>query len=100
MLLVIGFYVSDDLANKWGKDPRPIVIDEYSTFLIPLYFTPLRLLPLLISFILFRIFDILKPPPLRALEKIHGGWGIMLDDVGAAIYTSIIMILAVHLFRI
>ncbi|OGC43136.1 hypothetical protein A2Y85_01255 [candidate division WOR-3 bacterium RBG_13_43_14] len=100
MLLLIGFYVSHDLAGKWGKDPKQIVIDEYSAFLIPLFFTPMRVMPLLITFISFRIFDILKPPPLRQLEKLPGGWGIMLDDIGAAIYSSIVILLITRIIKL
>jgi phosphatidylglycerophosphatase A len=78
--------------QEWGKDPRRIVIDEYASILIPLYFTPLRIQPLLVTFFLFRIFDIVKPSPIRNLEKLKGGWGIMLDDLLAAVYTTIIII--------
>lgn len=46
----------------------------------------------MMTFLLFRIFDIVKPPPLRRLEKLPGGWGVMLDDIGAALYTTVIMI--------
>jgi len=77
-----------------------IVIDEYACFLIPLYFTPRRFLPLVLSFILFRIFDIIKPPPLRRLEKAPGGWGIMLDDFGAAVYTTVIVVILRVFIRI
>ncbi|MGD8979723.1 MAG: phosphatidylglycerophosphatase A, partial [candidate division WOR-3 bacterium] len=93
VLFALGVYVSGDLAKEWGKDPRRIVIDEYATLLIPLYFTPPRILPLGVTFLLFRFFDIVKPPPIRNLENIKGGWGIMLDDLGAAVFTAIIIII-------
>jgi phosphatidylglycerophosphatase A len=91
-LFLWGLIISDEFVKEWGNDPGKIVIDEYSTFLLPLYFVPRRVLPVVIAFVLFRFFDILKPPPLRQLEKIGGAWGIMLDDLGAAVYTTIIMI--------
>jgi len=84
--------VSGDLEKNWGKDPRRVVIDEYTCILLPLYFTPLRIVPLAITFVLFRVFDILKPPPLKYIEKLGGGWGIMLDDLMAAVYTTIIIL--------
>ena len=93
VLFFIGVYAAGDLEKTWGKDPPRVVIDEYACILIPLYFTPLRVVPLVITFFLFRIFDILKPPPLRAVEKIRGGWGIMLDDLFAAAYTTAIILI-------
>ncbi len=99
-LLVVGVVLGNDLSRVWGKDPRQIVIDEYASFLIPLYFTPVRPVPLLIAFVAFRVFDILKPPPLRFLERLQGGWGIMLDDVGAAIYTTVIILVATLVFSL
>ncbi|UCC13062.1 MAG: phosphatidylglycerophosphatase A [candidate division WOR-3 bacterium] len=99
-LLAVGVVLGNDLSTVWGKDPREIVIDEYAAFLIPLYFTPVRLVPLLIAFIAFRLFDILKPPPLRSLERLRGGWGIMLDDIGAAVYTTVIVLVATLVFNL
>jgi phosphatidylglycerophosphatase A len=90
-LFIIGIFVSDNLAKEWGKDPRRIVVDEYASILLPLYFTPVRILPLVTTFLLFRFFDIVKPPPVRNAEKLKGGWGIMLDDLLAAVYTTIII---------
>ena len=97
ILFITGIIVSNELSKTMGKDPRPIVIDEYASLLLPLYFTPIRILPLIITFVLFRLFDVLKPFPLRRLEKLPGGLGIMLDDLGAAIYTTI-MIIIVSIF--
>lgn len=88
-LFITGVLTSDRLSKTMGPDPRQIVIDEYACFLLPLFFTPVKIVPLAVTFALFRTFDIIKPPPLRQLEKLPGGWGIMLDDLGAAIYTLI-----------
>ncbi len=100
ILLATGVLLGNDLSRVWGKDPRQIVIDEYAAFLIPLYFTPVRLVPLLVAFVAFRLFDILKPPPLRSLERLQGGWGIMLDDIGAAVYTAVIVLVATLVFNL
>lgn len=91
-LFLLGVYLSRKFEKAYGQDPHCVVIDEYTCFLIPLLFIPRSLLFVGISFILFRIFDILKPPPLRGLERVPFGWGVMLDDLGAAVYTSIIII--------
>lgn len=84
--------VCNDLEKTWGKDPRRIVVDEYASLLLPLFFTPIRLAPLVITFLLFRFFDIVKPPPVRNMERLKGGWGIMLDDLLAAVYTTIVIL--------
>jgi phosphatidylglycerophosphatase A len=65
--------------------------------MIALIAAPLRWKTLLAGFILFRAFDILKPPPLRRLEKIPQGAGIMLDDVGAGLYALAILQILLHL---
>jgi phosphatidylglycerophosphatase A len=93
ILFLLGIFISNDLTKSWGKDPRKIVIDEYATLLLPLYFTPRRIIPFLITFLLFRFFDIVKPPPVKKLEDAPGGWGIMLDDLMAAIYTTIVILI-------
>jgi phosphatidylglycerophosphatase A len=92
-LFGLGIIISNNLAKEWGKDPRRIVIDEYASILLPLYFTPPRMFPLVITFLFFRFFDIVKPPPIRKLEGLKGGWGIMLDDLLAAVYTTIVVLL-------
>ncbi len=92
-LFAIGIAVSADLSRTMGKDPRCIVIDEYACLLLPLYFTPVRLIPLVVTFGLFRFFDVVKPFPLRRLEHLPGGWGIMLDDLGAAVYTTAVVLI-------
>jgi len=99
-LFTAGVIVSRDLTQEWGKDPHQIVIDEYSCFLVPLYFTPLKLVPLIITFLLFRLFDIVKPPPLKSLERVPGGWGVMLDDLGAAVYTAVVALVLFAIFRL
>lgn len=92
VLFAAGVMISGQLSKTMGRDPHQIVIDEYACLLLPLFFTPVKIIPLIITFVLFRLFDIVKPPPLRRLEKLPGGWGIMLDDLGAAVYTMVIMI--------
>jgi phosphatidylglycerophosphatase A len=73
-----------------GRDARPIVIDEMVGFLITLLWLPLNFLTLCLGFFLFRLFDIVKPPPISTAEKrLHGGWGVVLDDVLAGVFANV-----------
>jgi phosphatidylglycerophosphatase A len=76
-----------------GKDPQFVVIDEVAGQLIALIAVPLAWKTFLAGLILFRAFDIVKPPPVRQLERLPEGIGIVLDDVAAGIFA----LLAVHL---
>jgi phosphatidylglycerophosphatase A len=88
----VGIPAGTRVARESGiKDPGFVVIDEVAGQMLPLILAPLRWKYLLLSLILFRCFDILKPPPLRALERLPEGVGIMLDDVGAGIYALLIV---------
>jgi len=72
-----------------GIDPGPIVIDEVVGMLITLAFIPVGWSGMLAGFVLFRIFDVLKPFPAGRLESLHGGLGVMADDAMAAIYANL-----------
>lgn len=70
-------------------DPSIVVIDEIVGMWISLIFLPKSVPLAIIAFVLFRVFDILKPPPARQVERLAGGWGIMLDDVAAGVYANL-----------
>jgi phosphatidylglycerophosphatase A len=69
-----------------GHDPQFVVIDEVAGQWIALLFCPVDWYHSLIAFVLFRLFDIVKPFPARRLERLPGGWGIVFDDVAAGLY--------------
>jgi phosphatidylglycerophosphatase A len=101
VLFAAGVWASSRTCEVTGvEDPRSIVIDEVSGQLIAL--TPLVLLPsfsmpaVVIGFVLFRLFDIFKPYPIRKLEKLHGGLGVMADDALAGVYAAVLLWL-IHL---
>ena len=81
------------LSDKSNKDPQYIVLDEVLGIFVTFFLIPISWSSLLLGFVLFRIFDIWKPFPVRHLEKIPGYWGIVADDVGAGIYSWIILFL-------
>jgi phosphatidylglycerophosphatase A len=78
------------------KDPQFVVIDEVAGQLIALIAVPLTWKTFVVGFILFRVFDILKPPPVRQLERLSEGTGIVLDDVAAGIYAFAVMQLLLY----
>lgn len=95
----VGLIVALFAAGVWagsiaeryfgGIDPGPIVLDEVVGMLITLAFIPVGLSGALAGFVLFRIFDVLKPFPARRLESLHGGLGVMADDAMAAVYANL-----------
>jgi len=74
-----------------SKDSPTIVIDEIAGYLVAMFMVPAGWWYATAGFILFRFFDIIKPFPLKRLEKISGGPGVMLDDLGAGIYTNLVL---------
>ena len=72
-----------------GIDPGPIVLDEVVGMLITLAFIPVGISGALAGFVLFRVFDVIKPFPARRLESLHGGLGVMADDAMAAVYANL-----------
>ena len=90
-LFLAGVAVSGAYAAEGGRpDPGRIVIDEVCGQLIALAFLPPGWLPAGLAFALFRFFDIIKPWPIRRLERLPGGWGIMSDDVGAGLAAAVL----------
>ncbi|MGC2109150.1 MAG: phosphatidylglycerophosphatase A [Candidatus Korobacteraceae bacterium] len=78
------------------KDPSHVVIDEVAGQLVTLIACPVVWHALLAGFILFRVFDITKPPPIRSLEKLPEGTGIVVDDLGAGVYGLILLQVLLH----
>jgi phosphatidylglycerophosphatase A len=92
LLFLVGVYTSTKFsAESNKKDPRKIVIDEACGQLLVLFRMPEAWFPVLASFVLFRVFDIVKPYPIKKVESLPAGWGIMMDDVVAAIYAGVIV---------
>ena len=72
-------------------DARQIVIDEIVGMVLTLWTIPHRWPLLAAGFVLFRVMDVLKPLPLRRLERLPGAWGVLLDDVGAGVYANLLL---------
>jgi phosphatidylglycerophosphatase A len=92
--LAPAIWAADRMARDTGsKDPQTVVVDEVIGQWIALSgaITLNHWSYWLAAFVLFRFFDILKPPPVRSLEKLPGGTGIVMDDVGAGIYAALVL---------
>ncbi len=89
----VGIWSASRVARELKqKDPQLVVIDEVAGMLITML--PIRevsLRAVVIGFVLFRFFDIVKPWPVRSFEKLPGGWGIVLDDVAAGLMGAAVM---------
>jgi phosphatidylglycerophosphatase A len=82
-----------------SKDSPTIVIDEITGYLVAMFMAPPAWGYVVAGFVLFRMFDIVKPFPLKQLQKVHGGLGVMLDDIGAGVYTGIVLQFAADVLK-
>ena len=97
LVTLIGIPAATQVSRAYAtKDPQFVVIDEVAGQLIALIAAPVSWKSFLAGFILFRAFDIVKPPPVRQLEKLPEGTGIVLDDVAAGLYALAVMQLLLH----
>jgi len=94
-LILVGSIISVFFISKaevgLGHDNGKIVIDEFWGYFIAILFLPKTLIVIVAAFVLFRIFDIFKPEPVNALQKMPKGWGVMADDIMAGIYANIVL---------
>ena len=98
-IIEVGLIVAVFAAGTWaaseaeryfgGIDPGQVVIDEVLGMLITLAFMPVGLSTAIAGFVLFRVFDVIKPYPANRLERLHGGFGVMADDAMAAVYANL-----------
>ncbi|HEX9725587.1 MAG TPA: phosphatidylglycerophosphatase A [Vicinamibacteria bacterium] len=99
-LVIVALSVAGVLSSRIAeehfarKDPSHVVVDEVAGMLVSLYLIPVSWIGLLVGFLLFRLLDIVKPFPCRRAEKLHGGLGIMADDLIAGVYVNLLLRLA------
>jgi phosphatidylglycerophosphatase A len=89
LFFFLGVKASDKLKAEWGHDPSKIVVDEMVGVWVAMLGVPFSLTNLALAFGLFRLFDIWKPLGIRRMERLHGGWGVMTDDVLAGVYANV-----------
>jgi phosphatidylglycerophosphatase A len=96
--VVLGIPAATQVCRSSGiKDPQFVVIDEVAGQWITLLLAPVTWKTMAVGFILFRGFDIVKPPPVRQLERLSEGTGIVADDIAAGVYGFAIMQLLLHI---
>lgn len=90
VLIILALLVINKAEKHFGrKDARPIVIDEAIGMMIALLFVPQEPVLIVFAFIAFRLFDIVKPFPIKWAETRKSPWGVLLDDIIAGIYTNL-----------
>jgi phosphatidylglycerophosphatase A len=97
LVVAVGIPAATRVARAAAiKDPQFVVIDEVAGQLITLIAVPVAWKSMLAGFILFRGFDVVKPPPVRWLERLPEGFGIVIDDVAAGLYALVVMQLLLY----
>jgi phosphatidylglycerophosphatase A len=99
LFAVYGVFIGTKFEKLYGEDPAECTIDEVVGMWITLLFVPKTLIISLTGFLIWRILDIIKPFPARQAEKLHGGLGIMMDDVIAGLYSLIILLVILIIFK-
>lgn len=91
LFLFLGKIATEKMRPVWGEDPSKVVIDEIVGVWIAMIGVPFSWLNLALAFGLFRLFDIQKPLGIRRMERLPGGWGVMMDDVLAGVYANVVL---------
>jgi phosphatidylglycerophosphatase A len=96
VFILFSCWVSDRAQAFFGEDdPRQVTIDEIAGFLVTMFLHPWSVKAVIAGFILFRFFDIVKPPPVRQIDRrMRNGIGIVLDDVAAGVYANVCLCVA------
>ena len=100
VIFFVGIAVSTLLIEAWNKkDPKEIVIDEWVGMWISLYLVPHEIIWGLVSFFLFRLFDIFKPGPIQVMDDMDDSIGVMMDDVVAGILACLVTQSLLYLYQ-
>lgn len=100
-IFFLGVIVAGEVEKSEGSDPSIINIDEIVGMWISIIFLPedCSWIWLIGAFLIFRLFDILKPFPINISQRLSGGWGVMVDDILAGIYTNLVLRILIYIFQ-
>ncbi len=98
LMVIPSVYVCSKAEEDMERDDGRIVLDEFVGYFISIVFLPKTVLIALLGFVLFRLFDILKPSPAAELQSLQRGWGIVFDDVMAGVYANLCLQIIYFLF--
>lgn len=91
VVTALGVWSAAVVERDWGKDSNRVVIDEAAGMMLSLLFLPVTWQIVVTGFVLFRLLDITKPLLIKQTESIPGGWGVMMDDLLAGLYTNLLL---------
>jgi len=92
LISAVGVFAAAETSRNYrDPDPSVVVIDEVAGQLLTFLFLPVTVINVVLGFLFFRVFDIWKPQPIRKMEDLPGGVGIMADDLMAGIYANVLL---------
>lgn len=100
LVTAAGIWSGNKVEKDWGKDSSRVVIDEAAGMMISLLLIPVTTVHMAAAFVLFRFFDIVKPLYIRKAESIPGGWGVMMDDVLAGVYSNLVLQILIYTIHV
>jgi len=100
-LIAISIFLSNDAEGCFGRcDPKQIIVDECAGQFITFFMLPLTFRTLILGFVMFRFFDIVKPFPVHRLEELEGGVGVTMDDVAAGVLSNVAIHAVIWIYHV
>jgi phosphatidylglycerophosphatase A len=100
LFIPISFYFTGRAEKRMERDDKRIILDELIGYFVSILFLPRSLAIAVIAFALFRLFDIFKPEPIKSIQDLKGGLGIVMDDVLAGVYSNLILQTGYFVYKI